>query len=113
MRAFTALMQALRGKAIIADEVAHYCPVLLLHVRAVILLQRAAARKGEPLPEAIPVESLVDELRAVVAIDASKAMGKRRGTSWTAAVTRCWPLPQTACSSTKLVAMSTTHSLHR
>src|SRR5437867_3279982 len=83
------------GEAIIADEVTDNGAVLLLHVGAVIFRPRAAAGEDDALAGAVPIQGLVDELRAVVAVDAAQGTGRRPRSSWTAAVTRCWPLPQT------------------
>src|SRR5512144_1467473 len=66
----------LRGEAIIADELPHDGAVLLLDVGAVVLLPGAAASKGDaPLP-AVVVQAVVDELTAVVAIEAEERHGQ-------------------------------------
>ena len=57
---------ALGGEAIIADEMADDGPVLLLHMRAVVLLPGAAAGEGDALADTVSIQGLGDELRAVV-----------------------------------------------
>jgi len=51
-------------------------PVLWLHMRAVVLLPGAAAGEGDALADTVPIQSLVDELRAVVAIQAPQGPGQ-------------------------------------
>src|SRR6266566_1984675 len=65
----------LGGEAIIADELTHDGPVLLLDVGAVILLPGAAAGEGDPALPAVVVEALVDELAAVIAVEAEERHG--------------------------------------
>src|SRR5438128_168585 len=60
------------GEAIIADEVAHHGPVLLLDVRTVVFLPGPAAGEGNALALAPCVEAVVDELRAVVTVEANQ-----------------------------------------
>ncbi|MGH7265730.1 MAG: hypothetical protein ACREMB_12895, partial [Candidatus Rokuibacteriota bacterium] len=62
----------LGGEAIIADHGPDDRPVLLLDVGAVVLLIGAAAGEGDPQPLAVLVEDAVDELRAVVAVEAEQ-----------------------------------------
>jgi hypothetical protein len=57
-------------EAIIADEAAHDGAVLLLDVGTVVFLVGAAPGEGDVHPLAVVVEDAVDELRAVVAIEA-------------------------------------------
>ena len=56
-------------EAIIADELADDGAVLLLDVGAVVLLPGATAGKGDAVASAPIVEAVVDELRAVVAVE--------------------------------------------
>src|SRR5438552_1505896 len=60
---------SLGSEAIIADELADDGAVFLLHVRAVVLLPGAAAGERDPLALTPRVELVVDELRAVVAVE--------------------------------------------
>src|SRR5713226_7523947 len=65
----------LGGEAIIADELAHDGPVLLLDVGAVVLFPGAAAGEGDPALPAVVVEALVDALPAVIAVEAEEWHG--------------------------------------
>ena len=62
-------------EAIIADELPDDGAVLLLDVGAVILLPGAAAGEGDPALPAVVVEALVDELAAVIAVEAEERHG--------------------------------------
>src|SRR5262245_55807934 len=64
-----------RGDAIIADEMANDGAVLLLDVGAVILLPGAAPSEREAFARAVALERLVDERRAVIAIEAAQGHG--------------------------------------
>src|ERR1700730_2928775 len=57
------------GEAIIADELPDHRAVLLLDVGVVVLFPGAAVGEGDPLALTPGVERVVDELRAVVAVD--------------------------------------------
>jgi hypothetical protein len=59
-------------EAIIADELADDGAVLLLDVGAVVLLPGATAGKGDAVAAAPVVEAMVDELRAIVAVEADE-----------------------------------------
>jgi hypothetical protein len=50
--------------------------VLLLHVRAVVLLPRAAAGKGDAVALAPRQEVPIDELAAVIAVEADEGHGQ-------------------------------------
>ena len=63
----------LGGEAIIADELAHDGAVLLLDVGAVVLLPGAAAGEGDAVTATPIEETVVYELRAVVAVEADQA----------------------------------------
>ena len=52
--------------AVISYQTPYHCPVLLLHMAAIVLIVRASASEGNPLPLAIGVEVLIDELAAIV-----------------------------------------------
>src|SRR5262245_21963958 len=65
-------MGSLGGKAIIADEAAHDGAVFLLDVRAVVFLPGATAGEGDRVPPAIGQPVLIDELGAVVAVQADE-----------------------------------------
>ena len=59
------------GVAIIADERADEGAVLLLDMGTVVLLVGAAAGEGHALPLAPGIQVVVDELRAVVTVQAA------------------------------------------
>src|SRR3990172_1959501 len=60
------------GVAVIAHQPAHYGPVLLLHMTAVVLLVGAGAGEGNPLPLAIGIKVLVDELTAIIRVQSQQ-----------------------------------------
>jgi len=104
---------ALGGEAIIADEMADDGPVLLLHMRAVILLPGAAAGEGNALADTVPIQGLVDELRAIVAVEGPQGHGQALPDFMDGSGHAMLSFAQTACSSTQLVAISTAQSVQR
>ena len=58
--------------AVVADSTTHDGPVLLLNMGIVILASCAPTGEGDLLLETIAVELVVDELGAVVRIDAQQ-----------------------------------------
>src|ERR1700741_4983773 len=69
-------MGGLGGEAIIADEVTHDGAVFLLDVSAVIFLPGATAGEGDGVALTIGIEMLVDELGAVVTVEADERHGQ-------------------------------------
>src|SRR5215510_14082316 len=74
-----------RGEAIVADELADDGAVLLLDVSAVVFLPGAAAGEGDAMLPAVGIEVLVDELAAVVAVEAHEWHGQSRADAMNAA----------------------------
>jgi len=68
-----------RVVAVVADEFTDAGPVLLLHVRGVLLVARPGPGEGDLVFLAVPVELVVDELAAVIGIDADNREGEHRG----------------------------------
>src|ERR1044071_1655604 len=64
------------GEAIIADELADDGAVLLFDMGAVVLLPRATPGEGDAALSAVVVKALVDELAAVVAVEAEQRHGQ-------------------------------------
>src|SRR5262245_11397576 len=72
-------------EAIVADELADDGAVLLLDVSAVVFLPGAAAGEGDAMLPAVGIEVLVDELAAVVAVEAHEWHGQSRADAMNAA----------------------------
>jgi len=64
------------GEAIIADEVPDHGPVLLLDMGAVVFLPGTTAGKGDAALMTVVVQVLVDELTAVIAVEAEERHGQ-------------------------------------
>jgi len=62
----------LGGDAIIADEVTDDRAISLFDVRTIVFLPGATAGKGDAVPLAVDEEMVVDELGAVVAVQADE-----------------------------------------
>ncbi len=60
----------------VPQECADVGPVLLLDMGVIVFLVGALASELDPLSLAIPVEMVVDELRAVVGVNALKGKGQ-------------------------------------
>jgi len=60
----------------VADHLAHYVPVFLLHVARVILLVSPAPSKRDGIALAVAFEMSVDELTSVVGIYAKDGEGE-------------------------------------
>src|SRR5438874_8409408 len=60
----------------VAQQAPHVRPVLLLDVRVVVFLVRPPARELHGLRLAVAVKVLIDELRAIVRIDAAQGKGQ-------------------------------------
>jgi len=70
------LIRRFRGISVIAHQTAHYIPVLLLYVTAIILLVGAGAGEGDLLLAAVGVEALSDKLAAVVRVNTEQGKGE-------------------------------------
>jgi len=64
------------GEAIIADEVPDHGTVLLLDMGAVVFLPGTTAGKGDAALMTVVVQVLVDELTAVIAVEAEERHGQ-------------------------------------
>ena len=62
----------------VANQFTDPGPILLLHVSAVILVARPGPGEGDLVFLAVPVELVVDELAAVIGIDADDGEGEHR-----------------------------------
>jgi hypothetical protein len=67
------------NEVIIADEVADDGAVLLRHVGIVVLLPGPAAGEGDVMAPTPGQEVVIDELTAIVAVQAHQAAGTARG----------------------------------
>src|ERR1700719_4019586 len=71
-------MRGFGGEAIIADEAADEGAGLLFDMGIVVLLPRAAAGEGDGVLLTVRVQVMVDELRAVVAVQPEQGHGQLR-----------------------------------
>jgi len=62
--------------AVVAYQSPHHCPVLLLYMTTIILFVGARAGKCDPLPNAISIEVLVNELTTIVRVQPQQGEGQ-------------------------------------
>jgi len=58
--------------SVIANKSPYHRPVFLLHMTAIVLLIGAGASEDNPLPSAIIIEMVVNELTAIVRVQAEQ-----------------------------------------
>ena len=87
------------GGGVVADvteELADVGPVLLLDMGVVVFLVRPPAGELDGLGLAVVIQGGVDELGAVVGVDAAQAKGQRLAQGFEGAANPAAPLPRTA-----------------
>ena len=66
IKSFQALIRRFRGISVIPHQTAHYIPILLLYIAAIVLFVGTRPGKGNLLLAAVGIEALVNEFAAVI-----------------------------------------------
>ena len=69
-------MRMLTHEAIIAHHLTHHDPILLFHITLIVLLSWTSSGEGDMFTRTIGDDFLVDELRAIIRIQAQDGKGE-------------------------------------